>query len=79
MAEEKEKKPVSPEQKEQRRAVKVLAFNVWRKQWRAANPKASKEERKAAWGAVRGDEIRKARQMMNALKKGGFKIVAEKA
>jgi hypothetical protein len=75
MADEEEKKTVSPEKKAARRAVRVLAFSTWRKSWKAENPTGTKEERKLAWDAVRGDEVRKARQMVKTLERGGFKIV----
>lgn len=75
MADEQEKKTVSPEQKAARRAVRVLAFSTWRASWKAENPAGTKEDRKLAWDAVRSDEVRKARKMVKALERGGFRIV----
>lgn len=71
MPETKSKTPVSPEVKALRQAGKALAFNLWRDDWRAANPKATPDERKAAWGEVRKAETRKAIKALKALQKRG--------
>ncbi|WP_281844081.1 hypothetical protein [Sinisalibacter aestuarii] len=65
--------------KTRRKAVRTLAYNTWRREWRAANPGATKEQRKEAWAAVRAAEVRKARLTMKALEKGGFRVIPAKA
>jgi hypothetical protein len=76
---ETEKAAVTPEQKATRRAAKILAFYTWRQDWTAANPSATKDDLQAAWSAVSGPELRKARKAIKRLEKGGFKLVAAEA
>lgn len=78
MAEEK-KATRTPEQKDARRAAKIVAFSTWRAQWKAANPNGTADQRKAAWAEASGAEMRKARKTLKSLEKGGFKLVAAQA
>lgn len=76
---ETEKKIATPEQKASRRAAKILAFHAWQQDWAASNPSGTKEERKEAWVAVSGPEMRKARKALKRLEKGGYKLVPAEA
>ena len=69
----------NPERATQRRAAKMIAFNTWRQQWRAANPDGTREQRFEAWHQVRKAETKAAHRVLKALEKGGFKIVAAEA
>ena len=82
MAEKAEKKPATPptpEEKALRKATKMLAFNSWRQEWRAANPEGTREQRKEAWDKVRKAETKNARRALKALEKGGYKLVPVEA
>jgi len=75
VVEKKERTPATPEQIAARKASKLIAFNTWRQQWRAANPEGTKEQRREAWAQVRKAETKAARRTMKALEKGGFAVV----
>lgn len=58
------------------RAARLIAFNIWRQDWRAQNPEASKADRKTAWTKVRGTEVRKARKALRQMQRNGIALVA---
>lgn len=71
---------VTPEQtRQERKAAQLLAFNRWRLDWRAANPEATREDRREAWKAVRKAEVRKSRKALRALVKNGYRLEANPA
>lgn len=79
---EKKKEPatLSPEEaRQERKTAQLLAFNRWRLDWRAANPEASKDDRRAAWLEVRKSEVRKSRKALRAVVKNGYRIEADPA
>lgn len=55
-----------------RKAVRVLAFHSWLREWRVANPDATADERTVAWNEVRGAEKKRARKALKALKRKGI-------
>lgn len=65
----------SPDAIAHRRAVKRLAFHVWRQDWRKANPEGTPEQRKAAWAEAAREERRKLGKALRLLEKRGFKLV----
>ncbi len=69
----------SPELIARRRAIKRLAFQTWRKDWRKANPEASAEERKEAWAQVARDERTKLKRTLRGFEKFGYKLVPVEA
>jgi len=74
------KKPVrTPEQQAQTKAVRLVAYTVWLQSYRAANPKATDEERKAAWNAAKKDQLRAGRRALKALARKGFVLTPPKA
>ncbi len=66
---------VDPEVKLRRKAAQAIAEETWRQDWRRANPGASRADRDAAWAAARGEELKKARRVLAALERGGFRVV----
>ncbi|MCI2398581.1 hypothetical protein [Aliiroseovarius subalbicans] len=79
MAEKKDaaavKTPATPEQKLRRKASRVIGYTVWMDGYRAANPKATKDERKAAWQAARKAQTQVGRKTLKALGKQGMTLV----
>lgn len=73
------KAKAAPELVARRRAIKRLAFQTWRKDWRKANPEASAEERKEAWAKVAREERSKLSKTLRGLEKHGFKLVPVEA
>ncbi len=75
MAEKTKKTELTPDQvKLERKAAQLLAFSRWRLDWRAANPEATKDDRREAWKAVRKSEVRKSRKALRALVKSGYTL-----
>ena len=70
----KTKNPVTPEQKARRKAVRLIGWSTWVNDYKAANPKATKEERKAAWAAARKAQAKTGRRVLRALEKKGFAV-----
>lgn len=68
-------KGADPETKTRRKAAQAIAYDIWRQDWRRANPEGSRDERDRDWDAVRGDELKKARRVLAALERGGFRVV----
>jgi hypothetical protein len=80
MAEKTKKTELTPDQaRQERKAAQLFAFNRWRLDWRAANPEATKEDRSAAWKAVRKSEVRKSRKALRAVTKNGFTLESRQA
>ena len=52
-------------------AARIVARVLFQRDWTAANPEASREERQQAWKEARKDETRKARGLVRALAKAG--------
>ena len=75
MSDDETKTGMDPETRLKRKAAQAIAFETWKQDWRRDHPKASREERKAAWDAVRGEEIKKGRRAIAALERGGFRVV----
>lgn len=70
-----EKKPRSPEKQQRTRIGRTIGRGVWVVGYNAENPKATNEERKAAWKEVRQDFSKIGRKAHKALEKNGFMIV----
>ena len=80
MAEAKTKTPLTEEQKQRRWAGRRLAFLHFNQQYRADNPEASKEDRKAAWKEAKKAQTKIALRTLNQMERAGFGItVPEKA
>lgn len=74
MAEAKTETPLTEEQKQRRWAGRKLAFLHFNQQFRAENPEASKEERKAAWKEVRKAQTKIAMRALSHMERAGFVI-----
>lgn len=68
------KTPLTAEKKARRRAAKVVGWAVWSDAFRAANPKATKEERRAAWNVAKGQNKRLGSKVVKALEKRGYEL-----
>ena len=80
MAEAKTKTPLTEEQKQRRWAGRKLAYLHFAQQYRAANPEASKEDRKAAWKEAKKAQTKMAMRTLTQMERAGFGItVPEKA
>ncbi len=80
MAEAKTKAPLTEEQKQRRWAGRKLAILHFNQQFSAANPEASKEERKAAWKEAKKAQTKIALRTLTQLEREGFGIsIPEKA
>lgn len=72
MAEAKTKTPLTEEQKQRRWVGRKLAFLQFNQQFSAANPEASKEERKAAWNEAKKTQTRMAMRTLTQMERAGF-------
>ena len=79
MAETKTKTPATPEQKMRRKASRLIGYTAWIQGYKAANPGASKENRKAAWATARKVQTQTGRRTLKALEKNGFTLVQAEA
>lgn len=74
MAEAKTKAPLTEEQKQRRWAGRKLAFLHFNQQFRAENPEATKEERKAAWKDAKKAQTKMAMRTLTQMERAGFGI-----
>lgn len=74
MAETQERQAKTPEQIAMRKAARLIAYTAWLQTYRAEHPEASDSERKAAWGAVKADEMKKGRKVLKALERKGYAL-----
>ena len=79
MPESQTKSPADAEVKLRRKAAQAIAFEIWRQDWRRANPDASRDDREKAWEEARSGELKKARRVLAALERGGFRVVRDES
>lgn len=72
MAEAKTRTPLTEEQKQRRWAGRKLAFLQFNQQFRAANPEAGKQERKAAWKDAKKAQTKMAMRTLTQMERAGF-------
>jgi len=77
MSDQETKNPPDPEMKLRRKAAQAIAFEIWRQDFRRAHPEATRDERDQAWEEARSDELKKARRVLSALERGGFRVVRD--
>lgn len=76
MTEATTKTPLTEEQKQRRRAGRVLAFALFSANYQAENPGADKEARKAAWKTARKGHTKIAMKALRQLERKGFALSA---
>ena len=70
----------TPEEKKTHlKAVRLVSHVAWLQSYRAANPKATEEERKTAWKAVKQDQLIVGRRVLKALERKGYTVTPPKA
>ena len=71
---EKTKTPLTEEQKMRRRVARLMGRTAWFMEFKAQNPKASKEERDAAWKTARKAATKRGSRLLSALEKKGYAL-----
>lgn len=69
------KTPLTEEQKTRRRAGRTLGRALWRQEFDAANPEATREERSLAWKTVSKERTKVGMRAMRQLEKAGFQVI----
>lgn len=69
---EKTKTPLTEEQKMRRRVARLMGRTAWYIDYKAQNPKASKEDREAAWKVARKTATKRGSRLLRALEKKGY-------
>lgn len=66
--------PVKKDQSAARQAARVIARNLWIRDFKAENPKASKEDIDSAWKDVRTAQVDNVMKGVRAAERSGLKI-----
>lgn len=66
------KTPLTEEQKMRRRVARLIGRTAWFQEFKEQNPKATKEEREAAWKDARKGATKRGARVLNVLTKRGY-------
>lgn len=73
------KVPPSDEQKLRMRVGRTIGRGVWLTGFKAENPNATKDERRAAWDEAREDFTKVGMRALKTLEKTGYQVIAKPA
>ena len=68
--------PLTDEQKMRRRVARTIGRNIWRSEYKGANPEATKEQINAAWQGARKTATKSGMRAVRALEREGFVVTA---
>ena len=70
------KTPLSEDQKIRRRMARAIGRTIWRAEFKATYPQASKEDLNRAWGEARSMATKAGMRAVKALEKEGYSFTA---
>jgi len=75
MTEETTKTPLTEEQKQRRRVGRSIGLAFFNANYKAQNPDATKEDRKAAWKAARKTQTKIGMRALRQIERAGLAIL----